>query len=284
MTKVDQFESVFRSAAKEVYTFGRVAVEKVLVVVDLDAERAEAFTARLRAFLQVLGDEPEWTTVVPGELADLGRLLERLEREPPDLICTYRNLGSEAWKWPHSLGATLDVLAQVAPCPVLVLPHPDAGREYEHALHDTDRVMAITDHLVGEARLVDHAVHFTQPGGTLYLTHVEDERIFERYVEVISKIPTIDTEDARESILAQLLKEPRDYVRSCAEALAKAAVPVTTEPVVTLGHALAQYRAMVEERSIDLLVMCTRDEDQLAMHGFAYPLAVELRGVPLLLL
>ena len=58
MTKVDQFESVFRSAAKEVYTFGRVAVEKVLVVVDLDAERAEAFTARLRACLLYTSPSP----------------------------------------------------------------------------------------------------------------------------------------------------------------------------------------------------------------------------------
>jgi hypothetical protein len=29
--------------------------------------------------------------------------------------------------------------------------------------------------------------------------------------------------------------------------------------------------------------MHTRDQDQLAMHGLAYPLAVELRHIPLLL-
>jgi hypothetical protein len=30
--------------------------------------------------------------------------------------------------------------------------------------------------------------------------------------------------------------------------------------------------------------MNTKDEDQLAMHGLAYPLAIELRTIPLLML
>ena len=30
--------------------------------------------------------------------------------------------------------------------------------------------------------------------------------------------------------------------------------------------------------------MNTKDDDQLAMHGLAYPLAVELRDIPLLML
>ena len=34
----------------------------------------------------------------------------------------------------------------------------------------------------------------------------------------------------------------------------------------------------------DLLVMHAKEEDQMAMHGMAHPLAVELRSVPLLLL
>ena len=38
------------------------------------------------------------------------------------------------------------------------------------------------------------------------------------------------------------------------------------------------------QHEADLLVMHTKDEDQLAMHGLAYPLAIEVRTVPLLLL
>ena len=56
------------------------------------------------------------------------------------------------------------------------------------------------------------------------------------------------------------------------------------ESRVKLGHQLADYRGLVEENEIDLLVMYTKDDEQLAMHGIAYPLAVELRATPLLLL
>ena len=36
--------------------------------------------------------------------------------------------------------------------------------------------------------------------------------------------------------------------------------------------------------SFDLLVMNTKDDEQMAMHGLAYPLAIEVRSIPLLLL
>ena len=41
---------------------------------------------------------------------------------------------------------------------------------------------------------------------------------------------------------------------------------------------------LIEEHEVDLLVMNTKDEDQLAMHGLAYSLAIELRAIPLLML
>ena len=44
------------------------------------------------------------------------------------------------------------------------------------------------------------------------------------------------------------------------------------------------YRQLVVAGEIDLLVMNTREVDQLAMHGLAYTLAVELSDIPLLLL
>ena len=115
------------------------------------------------------------------------------------------------------------------------------------------------------------------------LAHIEDDATFERYVEVISKIPSIDTDNARETILAQLLKEPRDYVRACREELAAQEVDLSVEEVVTTGHRLSEYQQQIARFAVELLVMHARDEDQLAMHGLAYPLAVELRHIPLLL-
>jgi len=51
-----------------------------------------------------------------------------------------------------------------------------------------------------------------------------------------------------------------------------------------VGRRLAEYRRLIAVNQIDLLVLNTMDGDQLAMHGQAYPLAVELRQIPLLML
>jgi hypothetical protein len=144
--------------------------------------------------------------------------------------------------------------------------------------------MAVTDHLAGDHRLVSHAAHFTQDGGTLYLAHVEDDTVFERYIAAIGKIPDLDTDIAREEIRARLVEDPTEYIESCRAGLARGNQTLKVESRVKFGHQLADYRGLVEENEIDLLVMYTKDDEQLAMHGIAYPLAVELRATPLLLL
>ena len=35
-------------------------------------------------------------------------LLDRVEENRPDLVVTHRNLRSEAWRWPYSLGEYLE--------------------------------------------------------------------------------------------------------------------------------------------------------------------------------
>lgn len=290
MTNIDQFESAFKAASKAVFTYAPVEVRSVLVVTDL-ADEAEAFAGHARRLLGVLergmlegGQTLEFEVVRGSGFRTVGELLEVVERAACDLVCTYRNLHSTAWQWPHSLGVHLDVLTQATGVPVLVLPHPLAGTDLADSIGGTGSVMAITDHLTGDHRLVNYAVALTEPEGRLYLTHVEDEATFDRYIETISKVPTIDTDEAREAILKQLLKEPRDYIRSCREVLGQQGAAVQVEKIVTLGHHLSDYRRLVDEHRVDLLVVNTKDEDQLAMHGLAYPLSVELRSTSILML
>ncbi len=54
--------------------------------------------------------------------------------------------------------------------------------------------------------------------------------------------------------------------------------------LVAMGDRIEEYRRLIDDHRIDLLVLNTLDGDQLAMHGQAYPLAVELRNIPLLML
>ncbi|MDJ0934971.1 MAG: hypothetical protein QNI93_06185 [Kiloniellales bacterium] len=285
MTKLDTFESVFKAADKPVFAYRAITLGQILLVTDLDEAAAEALLGRVRDFLGAVdGPETRWSAVPGSAFGDVHQLLELVEARRPDLVVTYRHLHSEAWRWPFSLGEHLDVLTQATATPVLVLPHPDAERGLPHSIRNTDRVMAITDHLAGENRLVNAALAVTRAGGTCWLTHVECTQHFERYMAVISRIPALETEVARETIAAQLLKEPHDFIRSCRAAIEAEGLDVRIEEIVTMGDRLAEYEKLIRAHEVDLLVLHTKDEDQLAMHGLAYPLAVELRQIPLLML
>jgi len=130
--------------------------------------------------------------------------------------------------------------------------------------------------------LVRFAAGFTRRPGKLFLAHVEDDTVFERYLDVIGKIPEIDTSMAAELIRDRLIRDARDYARSCGESLG--GDDLTVSPRILWGHRLTVYQELIRQEEIDLLVMNTKDDDQLAMHGLAYPLAVEFNTTPLLLL
>jgi hypothetical protein len=291
MDKVDQFESAFRSADKQVFHYRSFSVASVLVVTDLDGDGAERFGAEVQSLLAPLGAQQEIAyAFINGDSFQSPReLLDLVDQQSPDLIATYRCLHSAAWQWEVTLGAHIDVLTQACKTPVLLFPHPVRTEGVEPARPrsvpgKSRRVMAMTDHLSGDERLVNAALAFAQPAGTLFLSHVEDDAVFERYIEVIGRIPEIDTDLARERIGAQLLKEPTDYIASVSAALASADVACKVEALVSMGHHVKQHRELIESHAIDLLVMNTKDEDQSAMHGLAYPLVVELRDIPLLML
>lgn len=280
MSLIDQFESVFRAASKPVFRPSPRRFETVLCLTDLPPPEAAAYGARARQLVQAargLGDAP-WIIADEATAPTVGDLLALVERTQPDLVVAYRNLHSSGWKWPYTLGDHVVVLTQVAAPPVLLLPRPDAL----DPARGTDRVMAVTDHLAGEAALVDAAIAFTPPKGALHLAHVEDDAVFARYLDLIAKIPNLPTDEAERGLRERMLKEPADYIESVRQALKDVDLSVVAD--VRMGHHLSTWRQLVAQHQIDLLVLNTKDDDQLAMHGLAYPLAVELRDLPMLML
>ena len=284
MTQIDKFESVFRGADKPVFHYEAPAIRKALLVCDLDRGEAERLLGQVRRFLAVLKAPLSWEVIEGARVSGIREMLAVLEELTPDLVVSYRHLHSDGWHYPYGLGEYLEVLTQGTDYRVLVLPHPEAGRALPHSLENTDRVMAITDHLAGDHRLVNHALRCTGPGGACDLAHVTDGVTFDRLVETISKIPEIDTVSAGADLLEQMQKEPRDYVVACRRAVEEQGLDVHVGEVVMVGHRLSEYQRLVEEHKVDLLVCNTRDEDQLAMHGLVHPLAVQLRQVPMLML
>jgi len=288
MTKIDQFESIFRAAAKDKFEPEDVRVDKVLIVTDKDATGSQPFIEEVRAFLKVFSEEynPRWEQVNGDAFSRVNGLLELVNQQQPDLICTYRNLHTPATEFPYSLGVYVDVLTQATTVPILLMPRMELQTDSETRKliqTGTAKVMAITDHLAGDHRLVNVAAKLVRTGGKLLLTHVEDQYYFERFLSVIDKIADIDSEIAKESIMEQLLAEPRDYIESCRQVIEESG-NVEVESIVTVGHLMKDHLQIIEDNQVDLLILHTKDDDQLAMHGLAYPLAVEMRTIPMLMI
>jgi hypothetical protein len=283
MTNIDQFESVFKSADKAVFSPSEISIKRGLLVVDIDRPSAEPLLKSAHNVLKSFqASHPiDWQIIDDDDFDSVDDLMKKIEDSGTELICMYRNLKTRATKYPYTLGTFVDVLTQATPHPVLLLPDPEANHPITK---NTDRVMAITDHLTGDNRLVSFAAALTEPGGKLFLTHVEDERVLNKFNSTISKIPLLNTETAEQSIRQQLLKEPIDYIASCRKIIQEQGQDITVEAIVTMGHYMNDYRRLLEEHQIDVLVLNTKDEEQLAMHGLAYPLTVELRERPLMLL
>ena len=285
MTSINEFESVFKSAAKPVFQLDSIDIRNVSVVMDTDGNAVSDYLVLVDSFLQVLNNNERKINVshVSGDqFSDERQLVELIDAQAADLIVTWRNLHSGPNLYPYSLGEYVDVLTQATKTPILLIPRPEEAAQ--GLMLNSDRVMVMTDHLSGDSQIVTYGAAFVQENGQLILAHVEDLQTFDRYMDVISKIRAIDTDDARNEIMVQLLKEPEDFVRSCESGLKEAGVALHVKSVVTVGHHLSDYQKLIQEHEVDLLVLHTKDEDQLAMHGLAYPVSVELRHVPLLLI
>lgn len=282
--KIDQFESVFRAAQMPQFAYQPPSIEKLLLVTDVDADGAQRFADAIGRYLKPSGlDAAVMEVIGAGDFDTIARMLELIEKHNPDLIVTYRNLHLKTQDLRHSLGAYLDTLTQATDVGVLVTPRPER-EAFDKALTPIEDVLVMTDHLTQDGRTVNYGVRFAAAGGTVHLCHIEDDATFQRYMEAIERIPSINTDEARQAIGEQLLKQPKDYIESCARVLRESGVDVSVNAVVRMGHCVRDYRALIEQHAGDLLVCNTKDNERLAMHPMAYALAIEFRDQVLLLL
>jgi len=279
---IDELESVFKSAVKSRFEYQNISLQKVLVVDDLDADEAEIFIAKIKSALSHVRDDFQIERLNFGPQETMDQLLEAIDNDEPDLVCTYRNLNSSAWQFGFSLGEHLEVLTQATSRPVLVVPHPKALGD--KTLSIATQVMVATDHLTGDNRLINFALSLTPKDGRIILSHVEDEVWLNRYFDCVSKIPAIDTDLARNTIIQQITKEPNDFIKSVQEALALHRPGTMVGSNVKIGSELMLYAEWLKDHEIDLVVINTKDEHQMAISGFAHAFAIEFRHIPTLLL
>lgn len=285
-SKLDAFESLFRSAVKQVFHLAPPSIERVMLLTDQDAAEAASLKEQVSGFLSAIDSAHAltWDVVsreqwVTGDRPAILNAQELVEQQKPDLLVTRRHQLGSIKNLQHTLGSVVDTLTQATDVPVLLLPPPEFRLP-----SSTDRVMVVTDHLAGDERLVNFGVQFTHDRGRLYLAHVEDQGILEYYLDTIDKLPTIDSEVARRALQERLLRAPADYIDSVTQVLKDANVEEEIVPLVTLGRGVGAYQGLMAEHDIDLLILNTKDDRQEAMDGMAYALAVQIRSRPLLLL
>jgi len=99
VSKVDQFESVFRAASKTPFEYRGVEVGSVLVVSDTPEDEAGQFGDSMRSFLSVLerGENVRWRVVHGGEYGSVPELLELVEQERPGHTLQATALVNEAY-------------------------------------------------------------------------------------------------------------------------------------------------------------------------------------------
>ncbi|QDU80565.1 hypothetical protein Pla110_22960 [Polystyrenella longa] len=282
MDHIDEFESIFRRADKATFEYHPPQLERIALVTDSDAAQQETLKQELIKFLPTLSQSSQFQLLGPKDFENVGDLLNLLRSKPVDLIVTYRHLREEIHIPQHSLGVYVDVLTQAVASPVLLLPGTSANPISLAAMNCED-VMVVTEHIAGDHRLINYGAICAPAGGQLLLVHIEDDVVFERYMEVIERIPEIDSAVARESISQQLLQDALDYQQSCNEAIKSSRDQLIVHPIARRGHRLRDFQSLIDEQDVDLLVMNTKDDEQLAMHGLAYSLSVELQELPLLL-
>lgn len=280
---IDEFESMFRRAEREPFVFEELSISAVAIVTDGDGQEAQQLQQVVRQFLPRIDSVETWHVFSDDDYDNVTELVKRLGQQPLDLLVTRRHLQERALAPRHSLGVYLDEVTQRIDIPVLVLPGT-AEVPVSLTSEACDRVMVVGDHVSGDNRLINYGVRMCSPGGTVWFCHVEDDVVFARYMQAIKQIPQIASDEAEVLIEAQLLKEAADFIETCVETLKETGPDVVLASHVGLGHHLKQYRQLIDDQQIQLLVANTKDDDQLAMHGMTYSLSIELVDMPLLLL
>ncbi len=280
---IDEFESIFRRSEKVKYENQDLEIKSVLLISDQNEPSVSNLKDQAQKFLPSINSNTEWNTVRGDQFSNVGDLLRLLQEHSPDLVITYRHLQEESLIPQHSLGVYVDVLTQVIQIPILLLPGT-AQKPKSLDEMSCQRVMIVTDHIRGDNNLINYGVKLCSNQGTVWLCHIEDDLIFQRYLNAISRIPEIETHQAEELIQNRLLDDASEFIDSCIKDLSTRRPDLTYQSSVGLGHHLKIYRDLVNQQNINLLIFNTKDEDQLAMHGLGYSMSIEFTDRPLLLL
>jgi hypothetical protein len=276
MVTVDEFESQFRRSAKEHFTHEKMTFDRVTFFVDDDfvADQAQSFIK------EWLGrDDLIFTIVRISPQKPVSEVIRELKNTEPDLVVSYRLLGHP--KEPsHSLGTYIDEVSQVLARPLCLLPNKFG----ESSQKKPERVLVLSESIVGDSTLVNWGVALVPKTGTLVLADLVDGNAFDNYMDLISKCSFIDTEIARAELADLLIKLASEFESECIEVLRQELPNLNLQQFVGFARTVKDYKALLSQYEVELLLFSGKDHNQTAMSALGYALAVEVTDLPVVLL
>ena len=203
-----------------------------------------------------------------------GELKSDIENGSPDLILVQRQLGISNKDLTYSIGPVLESITQEINIPVLVLPHDVEGLKIE-------TIGIGFDHQIDNSNLINKGLLMKKDMTNLELIHIEDETIFNYYLDAISKIPGINTEFAETNIKETILSLSGDFFRDVVSKLESD--KVKTGIHTQFGETIQCYDDIIKGHKIDLLVFEAEDESKMAMHSLGHSLTIQFPNVATLL-
>ncbi len=281
--QIDKFESRFKSAYKKGYNYQNIEFSKITLITRKNLNHAKKIQEISSNLLPQYKEQYEWSLLPEDSFSSVREVLEKIEEFKPDIIISERNIKVTEESLVYGLSPYVETITQVTQTPVLLLAN-QSTEQLEASIQNCDKVLAETNRLTGDDRIINWAVAFARPNGSLHLNHIEDSKTFNRYAEVLEKIPEINSALAQTKLKEELLKLPSDFISSVEKVLKTEVPELTVEGFVVLGHSIKDYKKFIETHEIDLLIVNSKNEDHLAMEGIAYEIAVEFKSNTILFL
>lgn len=265
-SNLDVFASVFKRSVKHHFRYQEKELTSMMVIADgehlnaLDDFAATYCENRTRfAYTSTF----KWST-----------LRDELAKQSPSMVLIQRQLGIHDAGLQFSMGPILESITQELNIPVLVLPHDFSGYHIKN-------VAVGFDHQIDNSHLVNQALLLKNSIENLVLVHVEEESVFNYYMDAISKIPGINTEYAEANIQETILKLSGDFFEDVKSKLSPQKLNISSH--CSFGDVVTQYGKLINDHQVDLLVFEAEDDSKLAMHSLGQSLAIQFPNIATLL-
>jgi hypothetical protein len=285
--RIDEFESQFIRSTREPFKFHSPEISTVAVVSDSPQSGAAQVLAASTSLLSdtpVLGkasSKVSWQ-LIHGELYDSVRaLLNIIEDVKPDVIFVERHLKTKIEDRVIGLSNYIDALTQSCITPLVILPECEDSN-MANVVRPAKEILVDSKQLVGNHNLINWALRFVVPDTKLFLSHIEDDRDFAHYINVISRIPELDTDLAEKAIRGTLLKIPEDFIDRVRSGVEKLSSDISVKGIIRLGHSIADHLDIIQKHKIDLLVVPGASQERRMLSETTYGLAMECREIPIL--